>query len=231
MRDYVRQHTVLGVENQDPMGEKPQLVAMRKKKNFSLRPARSNTNTTPTIAAEVASVQRCRQSISSSAHGQSRLADVRVAQRKGGSMDLGCASGAIYARYRAMASEMLAHGPQSGLCFAAVSNQNMCLDAPACCSSTSRSMVCAIPGTPVWLPTWPLPGGTVRDFQPADNQDKRESGPLSLSIRFFPSSSLTTLSLNPTTLSRRHCFTQTTLSYQPICAYQPGAFSPNASIR
>lgn len=139
------------------------------------------------IAAEVASVQRCRQSISSSAHGQSRLADVRIAQRKGGSMDLGCASGAIYARYRQMASEMLVHGPPSGLCCAAVSNHNRCLDAPACCSSTSRSMVCAIPGTPVWLPTWPLPGGTVRDFQPADSQDKRESGPpLAVEFSFSP---------------------------------------------
>lgn len=129
-----------------------------------------------------------------------------------------------------MASEMLAHGPPSGPCCAAVSNHNRCLDAPACCSSTSRSMVCAIPGTPVWLPTWPLPGGTVRDFQPADSQDKRESGPSRSRFLFFLSS-LTTLSLNPTTLSRRHCFTQTTLSYQPICAYQPGALSPNAFIR
>lgn len=99
MRDYVRQHTVLGFENQDPMGEKPQVRAMRKK-SFLLRPA---LGVIP--AAEVASVQRCRQSISSSAHGQSRLADVRIAQRKGGSMDLGCASGAIYARYREMASD------------------------------------------------------------------------------------------------------------------------------
>lgn len=46
-------------------------------------------------------------------------------------MDLGCASGAIYARYREMASEMLAHGPPSGPCCATVSNHNMCLDAPA----------------------------------------------------------------------------------------------------
>lgn len=90
MRDYVR-HCVelqgLGSNGRKASNEGEE---EEKKKNFSLRPARSNTLK---IAAEVASVQRCQRSISSSAHGQSRLADVRIAQRKGGSMDLGCASG------------------------------------------------------------------------------------------------------------------------------------------
>ncbi|UKZ95597.1 uncharacterized protein TrAFT101_010425 [Trichoderma asperellum] len=51
----------------------------------------------------------------------------------------------------------------------------------------------------------------------------------SLGDFLFPFSSLTTLSLNPTT----SCLDDTasskpTLSYQPIYAYQPGALLPNA---
>lgn len=93
-------------------------------------------------------------------------------------MDLGCASEPIYARYREMASEMLARGPPSGLCCVAVSNHSMCLDVPAR-QLTAQNPHAAQWSAPSqarprvhWLPTWPPPGGTGRDFQPADKTIK-----------------------------------------------------------
>jgi hypothetical protein len=135
MRDYVWRQCTFYTVSSSRM-DHPELQweksLKREGENFFfsfLCPGRSNILP---MAAEVASTQLYRRSISSSAHGQSRLPDVRVAQRKGGSMDLGCASAEpIYARYREIASEMLAPGPPSGLCSLVVSNHNMCLDAPA----------------------------------------------------------------------------------------------------
>ncbi|KAL7962758.1 hypothetical protein V8C34DRAFT_161940 [Trichoderma compactum] len=95
---------------------------------------------------------------------------------------------AIYARYREMASEMLAqvHHRVFVVWYWVVSNHNRCLDAPAHGASPQAAQwpaPCQVdrsrPGS-VGIhchPTWPLPGGTVRDFPLADNQDKRETGP------------------------------------------------------
>lgn len=122
-----------------------------------------------------------------------------------------------------MASEMLAHGPPSGLCCLAVSNHNMCLNAPA------RQLTEQNPHAAQWSapsrhtgraqapldPLGSLRGRCLVELSEISSlqtiKTKGNQAPSRPLGDFLSSlSSLTTLSLNPTTSCLDDaCFTQT----------------------